>query len=138
MSVQSNLIKQIIFFLFVGGVTFLIDVLVTYVLFHFLHFPAYTASAIGFLSGFFFNFPMNRKKVFHHSEKDKFTLKAQIVFYILLSLFNLVVTSLIVELLVGWTVEIQIAKLFVTILIATWNFLIFKFFVFSKKLPTNT
>lgn len=126
-------ITQIVLFLVVGGVTFLIDLAVTTSLYSLLHLPAYLASAIGFLSGFFFNFPMNRKKVFRHSIHDRFGIKQQIGLYALLSLFNLLATSLIVETLVVIGVNIGISKVLVTILIAVWNFLIFKFFVFSKK-----
>jgi putative flippase GtrA len=75
---------------------------------------------------------MNRKKVFNHSERDRFGIKQQVGLYALLSLFNLFATSLIVELLVRTGVDIGISKVLVTILIAIWNFLIFKFFVFSK------
>lgn len=135
MNKHISLIKQVIFFLFVGGITFLIDLSVTYALFHFLHVPAYIASAAGFLSGFFFNFPMNRKRVFHHSSNDRFSLKTQVVFYAGLSLINLAVTSLLVQLIVDWGGLIQIAKILVTVLIAIWNFLIFRFFIFSKKQP---
>lgn len=126
-------ITQIALFLVVGGVTFLIDLAVTTSLYSLLHLPAYLASAIGFLSGFFFNFPMNRKKVFQHSIHDRFGIKQQIGLYALLSVFNLFATSLIVEVLVMIGVDISISKIAVTVLIAIWNFLIFKFFVFSKK-----
>lgn len=132
------LLKQIIFFGFVGGVTLLIDVAVTSLTFHMLGLPAYIASAIGFFSGFAFNFPMNRKKVFRHSKYDRFSLKYQIAFYISLSIFNLFVTSGLVELLVFVGIEISIAKILVTALIAIWNFLFFKFVVFSKKLDPET
>ena len=126
-------ITQIALFLVVGGVTFLIDLAVTTSLYSLLHLPAYLASAIGFLSGFFFNFPMNRKKVFKHSIHDRFGIKQQIGLYALLSVFNLFATSLIVEILVTIGIDIGISKIAVTILIAIWNFLIFKFFVFSKR-----
>lgn len=125
---------QVLLFLGVGLTTFFIDLAVTSSLYNFLGFPAFLASGIGFLSGFFFNFPMNRKKVFKHSEKDKFTLKAQVILYILLSLFNLFTTSLLVEVTVSLDLlTIGFAKILVTGLIATWNFLIFKLFIFSKS-----
>lgn len=127
------LLKQIIFFGFVGFVTLGIDVTVTTTLYNVAHFPAYMASAIGFLSGFFFNFPMNRKRVFRHSSKDKFSLRAQVAMYVSLSLFNLAATSALVELLVVHdVVRIAIAKLLVTALISMWNFVLFKTIIFSK------
>lgn len=129
----SSLGIQIAFFLAVGLVTLGIDLTVTTILYNLFHLPAYLASGIGFLSGFFFNFPMNRKRVFKHSEYDRFSLHAQVVMYISLSLFNLFMTSFLVEVIVGSNIyTIGFAKLFVTALIAAWNFLIFKFLIFSK------
>lgn len=130
---NTSLIKQVTFFGFVGAVSLLIDVGVTYICFHLLEFPAYIASAIGFLSAFGFNFPMNRKKVFRHTEHDRFGLYAQIIMYVVLSVLNLVITSTLVELMVMIGIEISFAKVVVTALIAVWNFLILKFFIFSKK-----
>lgn len=132
---MKKLFGQIIFFGFVGFATLLIDVLVTYTLFHFAGFSAFLASGVGFLSGFFFNFPMNRKKVFNHSESDRFSLHKQIVLYGILSIFNLFATSALVDLLVQFKIfDIQYAKIVVTAVFAVWNFIVFKLFIFSKKL----
>lgn len=131
---RASLIKQILFFGVVGLLTLGIDVGVTTFLYETAHLPAYLASAIGFLSGFFFNFPMNRKKVFRHSKYDRFRLRLQVTMYIAIAIFNLIATSLIVELLVSTEIlQIQYAKIAVTVMIALWNFLLFKLVVFSKR-----
>lgn len=133
MKITSQLIKQVALFGVVGVITLGIDVAVTSALYYLAHFPAYLASATGFMSGFFFNFPVNRHKVFNHSKNDRFSLHTQVVMVISLSLFNLFATSAIVELLVtGDIIDIQYAKIIVTAIIAVWNFLLFKFLIFSK------
>lgn len=130
----SKLVKQIFLFGLVGGISFLIDLTVTSLLYNLLHFPAYLAGIIGFLSAFFFNFPINRKQVFKHLKHDRFKLRTQIILYITLSIFNLIMTALILELMVGSRVfSIEVAKIIMTAMIATWNFLLFKFYIFSKK-----
>lgn len=130
----KKLITQITLFGTVGVVTLLIDLAVTVSLYRVLNFPAYLASGIGFLSGFFFNFPVNRHKVFNHSKYDRFSLHNQVLMVVSLSLFNLIATSAIVEFIVSnKIIEIQYAKIAVTVMIAVWNFLLFKFFIFSKK-----
>lgn len=117
----------------IGVVSLLIDVGVTTFLFNIAHVPAYLASAIGFLSAFFFNFPLNRKKVFKHSKNDRFTLRSQVVMYFALSIFNLVFTSYAVDFTVHTGgIQIYWAKMIFTVIIAIWNFLIFKFLIFSK------
>lgn len=133
MRINKKLITQIVFFGLVGVGSLLIDLGVTLLLFHAVGLSAFLSSAIGFLSAFFFNFPMNRKKVFNHSSDDRFSLRIQAIMYTVLCVFNLVATSLLVELLVTYEViEIQYAKLLTTAIIAVWNFVIFKFVVFSK------
>lgn len=125
--------KEIVAFGIVGLITFLIDLSVTTILYNTLYFPAYLASGIGFLSAFFFNFPANRKRVFRHTGNDRFSLKTQIILYALLSVFNLVATSMLVQILVTLGVDIVYTKIAVTAAIALWNFLLFKLFIFSKK-----
>lgn len=133
---MKKLIVQIVLFGIVGVTTLAVDTLVTSVLYYMAKIPAFMASGIGFLSGFCVNFPMNRKQVFNHSEDDRFSLKSQICLYALLSFFNLMATSMTVDLLVKMNIlEIQWAKIVTTIIFAIWNFLVFKLFIFSKKVP---
>ena len=137
-NMKNGIFLKIFLFLIVGGVTLLIDTSISYILYHNIHLPAFLASGIGFLSGFVFNFPVNRKKVFNHSQYDRFSLKIQITLYTLLSLFNLVATSSIIATLVNSNVlDIQWAKVIVTAVFAIWNFLVFNLFIFSKNNDKN-
>lgn len=130
---RPELIKQALLFGIVGIATLAIDIVVSSVLFYGLHLPAYIASAAGFLSAFIFNFPVNRKRVFKHSENDKFSLHAQAMMYVVLCVFNLFITSILVDVMVNTDLaQIQYAKVIVTILIAIWNFILFKTVIFSK------
>ena len=136
MRLKKNQLVQLFSYGLVGVISLLLDLLVTVVLFNIFNFPAYLASAVGFMTGFLFNFPMNRKKVFHHGPHDRYSLKEQVSMYLSLSILNLFVTSFLSEILVSsHIVKIGYAKLIVTALIAVWNFLLFKFVIFSKKLP---
>ncbi len=137
-NMKNGIFLKIFLFLVVGGVTLLIDTSISYILYHNIHLPAFLASGIGFLSGFVFNFPVNRKKVFNHSQYDRFSLKIQITLYTLLSLFNLVATSSIIATLVNSNIlDIQWAKVVVTAVFAIWNFLVFNLFIFSKNNDKN-
>ena len=137
-NMKNGIFLKIFLFLVVGGITLLIDASISYILYHNIHGPAFLASGIGFLSGFVFNFPVNRKKVFNHSQYDRFSLKIQITLYTLLSLFNLVATSSIIATLVNSNVlDIQWAKVVVTAVFAIWNFLVFNLFIFSKNNDKN-
>lgn len=136
--VYSHLMRktliQLILFGLVGLMTLVVDVGVTSAIYNILGLPAYIASAAGFLSGFVVNFPLNRKKVFTHSENYKHSLRQQIYLYVFLSIFNLLATSAAVDLLVRTgLLQIEYSKMFVTAIFAIWNFLMFKYFIFSKK-----
>lgn len=111
----------------------MIDVGITTFCYHFLHFPAYAASVVGFLSGFFFNFPANRKKVFKHANNDKLSLKAQLLAYMVLCIVNLIVSAVLVQALVNIGVVIAVAKIITTLIIAAENFIIYKTIIFAKK-----
>ena len=125
---------QLVFFLAVGVITFIIDISFTSFFYSVAGFPAYVASSIGFLSGFLFSFPVNRRRVFKHTSQDKFSLSAQVALFLSLSLFNLLVTAAMVDVLVNMNiVSIQVAKIGTTGMIAIWNFYIFKTFIFSKQ-----
>lgn len=131
---MKKLVVQIFLFGIVGVTTLAVDTLVTSILYYIVHLPAFMASGVGFLSGFCVNFPLNRKQVFNHSEDDRFSLKAQIYLYASLSIFNLIATSMAVDVLVSTNMlEIQWAKIITTVVFAIWNFLVFKLFIFSKK-----
>ena len=135
---MRKLVVQIFLFGIVGITTLLIDALATSTFYYIAHLPAFMASGIGFLSGFCVNFPLNRKQVFNHSEDDRFSLKTQIYLYASLSIFNLIATSMTVDVLVSTNMlEIQWAKIVTTVVFAIWNFLVFKLFVFSKKKDTS-
>ena len=135
---MKKIVVQIFLFGIVGITTLLVDTLVTSILYYIAHLPAFMASGAGFLSGFCVNFPLNRKQVFNHSEDDRFSLKAQIYLYASLSIFNLIATSMAVDVLVSTNMlEIQWAKIITTVVFAIWNFLVFKLFIFSKKKDTS-
>ena len=134
MDKYTKLFKQVFLFGLVGGVSFLIDLGVTTALYDFVHFPAFLSAGIGFISAFFFNFPVNRKHVFNHSNYDKYSVRRQMVLYFCLSIFNMIITSALTQLIVGaGLTTIGIAKVCLTILIAAWNFVIFRLIIFSKR-----
>ena len=115
-------LTQLILFGIVGLLTLAVDVSITSVVYNIFGLPACIASAVGFLSGFVVNFPLNRKKVFAHSENDKYPLRQQIYFYISLSVFNLLATSTIVDLIVrAEFLQIEHSKILVTAIFAIWN-----------------
>lgn len=125
--------RQILGYLIVGVLTLVIDVLVTSISFYYLHLQASIASGIGFMSGFFFNFPMNRNRVFRHADDAFFKLPVQIVLFVSYSLFNLVATSLAVEWTVNLGTNIALAKVLVTAASTIVTFSVLRFGIFRSR-----
>lgn len=128
----TRTIRQLFAFGLVGIATLIVDVFVTQIS-YLAGAPAFVASAIGFLSGFVVNFPLNRKKVFHHGANDRFSFKVQIWSYAGLSVFNLVTTSATVAALTALGVPISVSKILVTVVFFFWNYLVYRFFIFRKN-----
>jgi putative flippase GtrA len=124
--------KQFAAYLGTGLLTTAFDATVTFCLYEFVGLSAFTSSAIGFLSGFFIHFPLNRNKVFFSQQGQRFKIKTQILLYVFLSVFNLISTSLAVALLVHLGLQIVISKFLVAGVFVIWNFAVFKFFIFRS------
>lgn len=138
MSKHRQQLKQLVSFGAIGLGSFALDVAVTTALYDYLHFSPGLAASVGFLSAFFFNFPLNRKHVFSHSQNDRFVLRVQVILYATLSTFNLVMTGVAMQFAVKHAhVQIGVARIVVVGVIAIWNFFILKFLIFSKREVTE-
>lgn len=115
-------------YLAVGGTSFLVDFGLLYVFHELIGIRLWISTGIAFLASFFFNFTF--QKIF------SFTSKAHsgwsLLKYITLVLFNTLATIGIVAILytyIGW----ELAKVISTILTTVWNYLAYRFLVFSDK-----
>jgi len=123
--------SQFVRFLFVGTMTLLFDAFVTTILYRLVQLAPGLSSAIGFVSGFAINFFGNRGIVFKSSNNFLLSKKMQILSYIALVLFNLSTSSLLIEFLVSrFDMNITILKIVFGAIIALWNFIIYKVFIF--------
>lgn len=125
--------RTLINFLITGGILFVIDFGVSLFMYYLVGLGPGISSGIGFTAGFIVGFTLNKKWVFKHDSKSRFNVSAQLILYLLLAVFNLIISSVAVEVIVGKGIMIEIVKPITVIVIAFWNFLIFKFFIFSKK-----
>ncbi|MEO5949044.1 MAG: GtrA family protein [Candidatus Saccharimonas sp.] len=137
MRLSPNTIKQIILFGIVGVISLVIDTSVTWFLYEIIAVPVAIASIVGFFSAFAFNFPVNRKRVFHHTDNDRYALHVQIALYAALLFFNAGFTAVAAYLLVKGGLSIVATKILLTALIAIWNFLLFRYVVFAKQDENN-
>lgn len=123
-------------FIAIGFLLFLIDFISTVSSYYVLQLSPGISSAIGFTASFVFGFSLNRKIVFVRNENSRFTLKIQIILYLMLALANLFLSALIVEYIVRNGVRIEIIKPLLVIMFAFCNYVIMNKYIFRINAKT--
>lgn len=92
------------------------------------------AQSLSFLIGLAVSFHGNRSLTFNQSDSYKLGGRSQLWRYLLLALFNLLLTNVLIYSIVNHLViDPVFAKLFVMGLVVAWNYLIFSKFIFKTK-----
>lgn len=123
--------KRLIRYLFSGGSAFLTEYLIFLVLFYVAKSNITTANILSFISGFGVSFLLNRSWVFKSSNQH-YRIKTQIIYYVGLGIFNLVFSTISVNIIHNYTPG-YLAKMSVVVLIAVWNYTIYKKVLFREK-----
>lgn len=127
---MDKLIKQILKFGVVGGIAFLIDYSLLYILTEYAKIPVLYSSIISFSVSVIFNYILSTKWVF--TTKEKQTLKDFIIF-VLLSVIGLGINQLIMYLGVDkLNIYYMIVKLFATAVVMVYNFISRKLIIEKK------
>lgn len=127
---MDKLIKQILKFGVVGGIAFLIDYSLLYILTEYAKIPVLYSSVISFSVSVIFNYILSTKWVF--TTKEKQTLKDFIIF-VLLSVIGLGINQLIMYLGVDkLNIYYMIVKLFATAVVMVYNFISRKIIIEKK------
>lgn len=127
---MNKLIKQILKFGVVGGIAFLIDYSLLYVLTEYAKIPVLYSSVISFSVSVIFNYILSTKWVF--STKEKQTLKDFVIF-VLLSVVGLGINQLIMYLGINKLhIYYMIVKLFATAIVMVYNFITRKLIIEKK------
>ncbi|MFH1583341.1 MAG: GtrA family protein [Candidatus Falkowbacteria bacterium] len=124
--------KQATRFLIAGGTSALVNFSLLYFFTDILGFWYLLSSVLSFIVSFFVSFYL--QKFWTFGDKNKDILHKQLIIYLLLALFNLVVNTVLMYVLVDlFGLWYMLAQFFVTGTIATWNFMAYKFFVFNQE-----
>lgn len=117
-------------FLIGGGITVICEYLVFYVLYVFLKWNLLIANSLSFAVGLGVSFLFNRLWAF---KKDSFHRKAhhQAALYLVLAITNLLLNNLIVAGLKEVGLDPRLGKFIAIIVIAAWNFVIYRKIIFT-------
>lgn len=130
--IESYLSPAALRYLLVGSATFIIEYIVFYILYVFLHWNLLLANSLSFGVGLATSFSLNRIWAFKQQEFQR-PVHHQAMLYIALALTNLFINNAIVASLNAVGLDPRIGKIVAIATIALWNFLIFRAIIFKGK-----
>ena len=122
--------KQIRRYLGVGAVAFSAEYTL-FALLHYWHWKAGAAQAVSFLFALVISFTMNRTWAFRTRLAPLHGQRIQFMQYASLALFNLILTTTVISLLVANRVPALIAKVMIMAAVSCWNFMLYRTVIFK-------
>ena len=124
---NSNSIgRQGLWYLFIGGASALIEFVLFQLLYSVFHVGVAPANIIAVVVATVFNFLMNRNVTFKTTSHPVRSL----FLYLLLFAANLALSTLAIAVMIDLGVHSAVAKVITQVAIATWNFFIYRRFIF--------
>lgn len=117
---NNKLVKKILRFGVVGGIAFVIDYSLLYILTEYAHFPSLLSAAISFIISLIVNYILSIKWVFDVKKKQN---TKEISLFIILSVIGLGINELIIYLGNELTIHYMISKIVATIIVMVYNFI---------------
>jgi putative flippase GtrA len=119
----------------VGATAFIVEYSSFYIFFTELHWRLILANSLSFIFGLLVSFTAQRFWTFASKEKMySKPIRHQASLYVLLSFFNLLISTLIIETLVHVSLKPLIAKFSTQIVVAFWNYFILKRIIFTLEI----
>ena len=126
---NSHLGKQVVLFLFVGGLCYGVSMVFLYLFADLLHLEVNLANLLASLIAIYVAYVLNGRYIFN---KGKYTPGKEISMFFLFSFFGLLLNVTSMYILVTFTpISIYVSKTLVTIGVAVFNFITRKLFVFN-------
>lgn len=129
--------SQIIRYLFVGGLAYVIEMSSLYVFHEYLNFSAFSAVALSFWVGFLAAFLLQKLVTFKNHDKRTEAILKQLVLYSLLVGFNYIFSLFMVAVLAEH-ISVFIVRTLTIILVTCWNFYIYRTFIFNSRTIGHT
>lgn len=124
---MKKLLKQIIKFGIVGGIAFLIDYSLLYILTEFLEIYYLYSSVVSFIVSLVFNYILSIKWVFDVSRKQN---SKDFILFVVLSIIGLEINQLVMYIMVEKVnIWYMLSKIVATAIVMIWNFITRKIFI---------
>ena len=124
----ENLFVQIFKFVIVGGTATIIDWIIYYLLYNFLHIPPLIANILSFSVSVIYNYIASVKWVFNvNQEKSK---KRMFIEFMIFSILGLLLSELLLWILIDLlSINAMISKIVATAIVMVFNFITRKIFL---------
>jgi putative flippase GtrA len=123
--IQKLAQHQIIRYLFIGGLSYVIEISVLFTLNQLLHIQPTISVAISFWVGFIVAYILQKIVTFQNKEKSRHAIAKQLVGYTLLVLWNYGFTLLVVELFQN-DISVVVLRTIVIVITTIWNYALYK------------
>lgn len=124
-------------FIVVGLTAFAVEYNIFSLLFGIFGLPVVIAHSISFGCGLIISFSLNRTWTFKQIEFLRRGV-SQFTLYCVLALFNLVMSNILLHVLEELSLHPYLGKLVVMLLVATWNFILYKTVIFRPYRSDTT
>jgi putative flippase GtrA len=106
------------------------DYFVLVISYYILNLPLWLSTSLGYFTGFAISFTINRRWVFGGKQRE---IRRQVPEYFTLVVFNYIFTVVSLGFLNNRGITPGISKLLVMILIMCWNYVLFRWVIFTNK-----
>jgi len=129
---MSSKLNSGIKYLLVGGMAFISEYVFFIVLYYIVDLNIVTSNVLSFIIGFIVSFLGNRQWSFSKNIY-KYKKYTQLVFYSLLAVFNILLSSYLIYILSNYiSLPGYVAKFITVIIIVVWNYFIYKNLIFKN------
>lgn len=123
--------NRIVHYGIAGGTAFVVEYGSFLVMYYVMRWLVVLSNSLSFTFGLITSFTLNRKWVFGHlTHKSK--TSHQFFAYLLVALANLLITNIAI-LFLAKSIPVYIAKVLLILLVACWNFVLFKKVIFKPE-----
>jgi len=128
----NNVFLQLIRYTFVGGVAFLVDYGLLYVLTEYGHLYYLFSATLSFLFGLVVNYLLSKVWVFQRSVIQKKWI--EFLVFSLIGVIGLIFTIFFLKIFTDYcSIHYMISKIITTIIVFLWNFLARKYIIFNTQ-----
>lgn len=131
---KSYMKRPVFRYLFVGGLTYIVDIAVLVGLHSGLHTNRAVAAGASFWVGLFFSFALQKFVAFQDYQKEIKAISRQAAWYTVLIAFNYILTLIIVSLFPDK--DLILSRTVAVAITACWNFFFYKKIIFRGNKPT--